>query len=171
VSWDEWLFTRVARGATWKRLTQNRVLFLHIKFEISTKEIRGYVALLMDIPSVDELRLLIADFICQRNETQPILVNAIRQSANRTVRRRETPRTFPSLPSFRSSLNGARAKRICGSARQRCARRPKSRKIIIPRRMPLVGRLSSRWDNQPPHVKVLRTPHRLVIIAPRPRRR
>lgn len=39
------------------------VLFLHIKFEISKKEIRGYVALLMDIPSLDELRLLIADFI------------------------------------------------------------------------------------------------------------
>jgi chemotaxis protein CheC len=39
------------------------VLFLHIRFEISTKEIRGYVALLMDIPSIDELRLLIADFI------------------------------------------------------------------------------------------------------------
>jgi chemotaxis protein CheC len=43
--------------------TQNLVLFLHIKFEISTREIRGYVALLMDIPSVDVLRLLIADFI------------------------------------------------------------------------------------------------------------
>lgn len=39
------------------------VLFLHIKFEISKKEIRGYVALLMDIPSLDELRALIADFI------------------------------------------------------------------------------------------------------------
>ena len=39
------------------------VLFLHIKFEISKKEIRGYVALLMDIPSMDELRLLIADFV------------------------------------------------------------------------------------------------------------
>jgi chemotaxis protein CheC len=39
------------------------VLFLHIRFEISTKEIRGYVALLMDIPSIDELRLLIADFV------------------------------------------------------------------------------------------------------------
>ncbi|MGB8743471.1 MAG: chemotaxis protein CheX [Xanthobacteraceae bacterium] len=43
--------------------SQNLVLFLHIKFEISAKEIRGYVALLMDIPSVDELRLLVADFI------------------------------------------------------------------------------------------------------------
>lgn len=41
----------------------NLVLFLHIRFEISKKEIRGYVALLMDIPSLDELRLLIADFI------------------------------------------------------------------------------------------------------------
>ena len=39
------------------------VLFLHIKFEISNKEIRGYVALLMDIPSLDELRSLVADYI------------------------------------------------------------------------------------------------------------
>lgn len=48
---------------------QNLVLFLHIKFEISTKEIRGYVALLMDIPSVEELRLLIADFISNATKT------------------------------------------------------------------------------------------------------
>jgi chemotaxis protein CheC len=40
-------------GETPERL----VLFLHIRFEISKKEIRGYVALLMDIPSMDELRL------------------------------------------------------------------------------------------------------------------
>jgi chemotaxis protein CheC len=39
------------------------VLFLHIRFEISQREILGYVALLMDIPSLDELRVLIADFI------------------------------------------------------------------------------------------------------------
>ena len=39
------------------------VLFLHIKFEISNKEIHGYVALLMDIPSLDGLRSLIDDFI------------------------------------------------------------------------------------------------------------
>ena len=49
--------------------SQSLVLFLHIKFEISTKEIRGYVALLMDIPSVEELRSLIADFIA--NATRP----------------------------------------------------------------------------------------------------
>jgi chemotaxis protein CheC len=42
---------------------EHLVLFLHIRFEISKKEIRGYVALLMDIPSMDELRLLIADFV------------------------------------------------------------------------------------------------------------
>jgi chemotaxis protein CheC len=39
------------------------VLFLHIKFEIRQKEIGGYVAMLMDIPSLDELRSLIGDFI------------------------------------------------------------------------------------------------------------
>jgi len=50
--------------------SQNLVLFLHIKFEISTKEVRGYVALLMDIPSVEELRSLIADFISSATRTR-----------------------------------------------------------------------------------------------------
>ena len=49
----------------------NLVLFLHIRFEISKNEIRGYVALLMDIPSLDELRLLIADFIKNATATTP----------------------------------------------------------------------------------------------------
>jgi len=39
------------------------ILFLHIKFDISNQEIRGYVALMMDIPSVEELRNLIADYV------------------------------------------------------------------------------------------------------------
>jgi chemotaxis protein CheC len=39
------------------------VLFLHIKFDIQSREIHGYVALLMDIPSLDELRALIAGFV------------------------------------------------------------------------------------------------------------
>jgi chemotaxis protein CheC len=39
------------------------VLFLHIKFEIRQEEIRGYVALLMDIPSFAELRSLVAAFV------------------------------------------------------------------------------------------------------------
>jgi chemotaxis protein CheC len=51
--------------------SQSLVLFLHIKFEISSKEIRGYVALLMDIPSVEELRSLVADFISNATNTKP----------------------------------------------------------------------------------------------------
>jgi chemotaxis protein CheC len=43
--------------------TQTLVLFLHIRFEISTRNIQGYVALLMDIPSIDSLRALLADFV------------------------------------------------------------------------------------------------------------
>lgn len=43
--------------------TQTLVLFLHIRFEISTRNIQGYVALLMDLPSIDSLRSLLADFI------------------------------------------------------------------------------------------------------------
>ena len=43
--------------------SERLVLFLHIRFEISKKEIRGYVALLMDIPSMDQLRALIADYV------------------------------------------------------------------------------------------------------------
>jgi chemotaxis protein CheC len=41
----------------------NLILFLHIKFDIRQKHIGGYVALLMDIPSLDELRSLIAGFV------------------------------------------------------------------------------------------------------------
>jgi chemotaxis protein CheC len=50
-------------------IQKNLILFLHIKFEISKREIRGYLALLMDIPSIDELRLLIADFVTSVTET------------------------------------------------------------------------------------------------------
>ncbi len=64
----------VVRGDSWHLFesieTRERlVLLLHIRFEISKKEIRGYVALLMDIPSMDELRLLIADFVTSTTET------------------------------------------------------------------------------------------------------
>jgi len=46
------------------------VLFLHIRFEIRQKEIGGYVALLMDIPSLDELRSLIAGFVGSLTQDQ-----------------------------------------------------------------------------------------------------
>jgi chemotaxis protein CheC len=42
---------------------QMPILFLHIQFAISLQEIQGYVALMMDIPSIDELRALLAVFI------------------------------------------------------------------------------------------------------------
>ena len=54
--------------------TSTLVLFLHIKFEIHQKQIGGYVALLMDIPSIDELRSLIAGFVeslTQDENTKP----------------------------------------------------------------------------------------------------
>jgi chemotaxis protein CheC len=42
---------------------QELVLLLHINFEVSHKAIKGYVALLMDLTSVEELRELIAKMI------------------------------------------------------------------------------------------------------------
>jgi chemotaxis protein CheC len=39
------------------------VLFLHIRFEISMTKISGYIALLMDIPSVEQLRILISEYV------------------------------------------------------------------------------------------------------------
>jgi chemotaxis protein CheC len=50
---------------------QTPILFLHVKFEISQREIRGYVALLMDIPSIDELRALLADFVAGITDDTP----------------------------------------------------------------------------------------------------
>jgi chemotaxis protein CheC len=48
---------------------ESLVLFLRIRFEISKKEIRGYLALMMDVPSIEELRSLIADFISSVTQT------------------------------------------------------------------------------------------------------
>jgi chemotaxis protein CheC len=58
----------VIRGAGQKmfestEISESLILFLHIKFEISKKEIQGYVALLMDIPSIDQFRSLIGEFV------------------------------------------------------------------------------------------------------------
>jgi len=39
------------------------VLFLYINFAINDRDIRGYIAMLMDLPSLQALKLLIADFI------------------------------------------------------------------------------------------------------------
>lgn len=39
------------------------VLLLYINFEISQKAIRGYLALVMDLPSLETLRALVGDFL------------------------------------------------------------------------------------------------------------
>ncbi|ACA16509.1 CheC, inhibitor of MCP methylation [Methylobacterium sp. 4-46] len=39
------------------------VLFLYINFSVRERDIRGYIAMLMDLPSLENLRILIDDFI------------------------------------------------------------------------------------------------------------
>jgi chemotaxis protein CheC len=41
------------------------VLFLYINFAIADRDIRGYIAMLMDLPSLEALRSLIRDFIAR----------------------------------------------------------------------------------------------------------
>jgi chemotaxis protein CheC len=41
------------------------VLFLYINFAIHNRDIRGYIAMLMDLPSLEALRSLIRDFIAR----------------------------------------------------------------------------------------------------------
>lgn len=39
------------------------VLFLYINFSVSGRDIRGYIAMLMDLPSIEALKVLIAEFL------------------------------------------------------------------------------------------------------------
>lgn len=55
---DDEIFSTASRA-------EGLVLFLHIRFEVSNHQINGYVALLMDIPTLDDFRRLIADFIAE----------------------------------------------------------------------------------------------------------
>lgn len=55
-------------GAALFKLSQQHaeggvVLFLYINFAIADRDIRGYIAMLMDLPSLQALRTLIHDFI------------------------------------------------------------------------------------------------------------
>jgi chemotaxis protein CheC len=45
------------------RSEESLVLFLYINFEISRKEIRGYLALLLDLPSLAALKTMISQFL------------------------------------------------------------------------------------------------------------
>ena len=42
---------------------ENFVLFLYINFSVRERNIRGYIAMIMDLPSLENLKQLIADFI------------------------------------------------------------------------------------------------------------
>jgi len=42
---------------------ENFVLFLYINFSVRERDIRGYIAMIMDLPSLEKLKQLIADFI------------------------------------------------------------------------------------------------------------
>jgi len=55
-------------GSTLFNLTERNaeggvVLFLYINFAINDRDIRGYIAMLMDLPSLQALKAVIADFI------------------------------------------------------------------------------------------------------------
>jgi chemotaxis protein CheC len=39
------------------------VLFLYINFSVRERDIRGYIAMIMDLPSLEKLKKLIANFI------------------------------------------------------------------------------------------------------------
>ncbi|GJD62542.1 chemotaxis protein CheX [Methylobacterium frigidaeris] len=41
------------------------VLFLYIDFSVSERDIRGYLAMLMDLPSLENLRMLVDEFIAR----------------------------------------------------------------------------------------------------------
>jgi chemotaxis protein CheC len=51
------------------------VLFLYINFAMQDRDIRGYIAMLMDLPSLASLKMLIGDFVARvMNEEFPIAV-------------------------------------------------------------------------------------------------
>lgn len=49
--------------ATTGEKTAGLVLFLYINFSVKTRDIRGYIAMVMDLPSLAALKVLIDDFI------------------------------------------------------------------------------------------------------------
>jgi len=46
---------------------ESLILFLHIKFDIREQEVQGYLALIMDLPSIEQLRALIGKFLKSLN--------------------------------------------------------------------------------------------------------
>ncbi|HEX4507612.1 MAG TPA: chemotaxis protein CheX, partial [Alphaproteobacteria bacterium] len=46
-----------------RQMPDGVVLFLYINFTINDRDIRGYIAMLMDVPSLETLKTLIGEFI------------------------------------------------------------------------------------------------------------
>jgi chemotaxis protein CheC len=46
------------------------VLFLRVRFDISNLQLQGFVALLMEVPSIQELRSLVAEFVMDITQTK-----------------------------------------------------------------------------------------------------
>jgi chemotaxis protein CheC len=44
-------------------LLQEIVLFIHIDFSLRGRELNGYLAMIMDVPSLEALKLLVNEFI------------------------------------------------------------------------------------------------------------
>jgi PAS domain S-box-containing protein len=68
------------------------VLFLYINFSVRDRDIRGYIAMLMDLPALASMRLLIAEFVKRHMssdvaaENSPSLVDDQRQGTTPTAK-------------------------------------------------------------------------------------
>jgi chemotaxis protein CheC len=51
---------------------ENVVLFLYIDFTVRQRGIRGYIALLMDLPELKALKALLTEFICRSAGDEPL---------------------------------------------------------------------------------------------------
>jgi chemotaxis protein CheC len=56
--------------------TEDVVLFLYIDFSVNARDIRGYIAMLMDLSSMESLRALLRDFIARTMDEIPLLSHA-----------------------------------------------------------------------------------------------
>lgn len=51
--------------------TEGFVLFLYINFSVRDRDIRGYIAMIMDLPSLEILKTLVAAFIARVTQEEP----------------------------------------------------------------------------------------------------
>jgi chemotaxis protein CheC len=51
-------------------------LFVYINFSLRERDIQGYIALLMDLPSLEALKILLGEFIARTAGEAPLPSNA-----------------------------------------------------------------------------------------------